>query len=148
MTTTYKRQILMKLLEELHPGVPIWCDTTYASIQMHDIGEPIPLILNAAFTEKIRIHTQARLKPESAIQEKYLQHLLNYNLMLLRRERNQRLFLSDVYTLSDFPHASTELKAAWLTYRQALRDITKTNPTPMVDDKDNLIGIEWPTKPT
>lgn len=148
MAAIYKREVLLKVLAHFHPGVPINCTTTYASIQMLDLGEPIQLFPDAAFTEKIRANTQGRLVPESAIQEKYQQYFLDYNLALLRRERNIRIYQTDVYGLADFPFASPEIKAAWLAYRQALRDITITNPTPMVDDKDNLIGIVWPTKPS
>lgn len=152
MAATYKHEVLLKILVELHPGKAISCKTTYDSIQLYDIADgAIPFVPDMAFIEKIKTNTQACLVPESVIQEKYTQYLLDYNLeynlRLLRSERNQRLYQTDIYTLPDFPHASAEIKAAWFAYRQALRDITITNPAPMVDEKDKLIGIEWPTKP-
>ena len=122
----YKRLVLYSILTDLYPDTPISCGTTYASISI-SIDEP--------------------LVQEMTIQEKYPHYLLKHNLMLLRRERNQRLPSTDIYALPDYPHASAELKQEWLAYRQALRDMTKTNPMPVIDDDDNLIGIVWPSRP-
>ena len=59
---------------------------------------------------------------------------------MIRTIRNQLISASD---WTQFPDAqanlSTEQKAAWATYRQALRDITET----YVDPKD----VVWPEKP-
>lgn len=123
----YKRQVLFNMLTDLYPGTPIACGTTYSSIILY--------------------YTQEPLVPELTIQEKYTQYVLQYNLTLLRRARDQRLVPTDIYILADFPHKDDTIKQAWLTYRQALRDITETNPTPMVDDDDKLIGVVWPTAP-
>ena len=123
----YKRQVLFNLLTDLYPGTPIACGTSYASIILYYTTQP--------------------LVPELTIQEKYPQYVLQYNLTLLRRARDPKLSGTDIYVLADFPHKNDTIKQAWLTYRQSLRDITKTNPTPIVDDDDNLIGIVWPTAP-
>ena len=56
---------------------------------------------------------------------------------LLREERNRRIALSDWMANSD-----VTMTDAWKTYRQALRDITKTTPA-----DDALSNITWPTKP-
>lgn len=56
------------------------------------------------------------------------------NLRLLRVERNKRLVNTDHYGLSD-----QTMTDAMSTYRQALRDITKTY--------SNLDDVVWPTKP-
>ena len=53
----------------------------------------------------------------------------------LRAERNQLLTASDWTQISD----STADKAAWATYRQALRDITKQAGFPWI--------VEWPVQP-
>ena len=56
-----------------------------------------------------------------------------------RRKRNNLLKQSDIYMLPDFP--ITELKRQeWVTYRQALRDITQQEGYP-----NNLV---WPNKPS
>lgn len=53
--------------------------------------------------------------------------------------RNSYLEASDKYMLPDWPHATEEDKAAWVSYRQALRDLTAVEGFPYVD---------FPTPPT
>ena len=55
----------------------------------------------------------------------------------LRDQRNQLLAETDWMGNSD-----VTMSADWKTYRQALRDITKTTPA-----DDTLSNITWPTKP-
>ena len=55
----------------------------------------------------------------------------------LRMQRNQLLAETDWMGNSD-----VTMSADWKTYRQALRDITKTTPA-----DDALSNITWPTKP-
>ena len=148
MTTSYKNSVLQEILADVHPGIPISSDKTYESILMLDIGEPIPCKMDAAFKQRLKDHTAAKLVPEETIQDKYADFTLAHNLVILRSERYTRLVASDVYSLPDFPHADEAARQAWLDYRQALRNITTTYPTPVTDDDDNLIGIVWPVKPT
>ena len=56
---------------------------------------------------------------------------------LLRNQRNQILAQTDWMGNSD-----VTMSDAWKTYRQALRDITKTTPA-----DDALSNITWPKKP-
>ena len=56
----------------------------------------------------------------------------------LRTQRNKLLAETDWMGNSD-----TTMSTAWKTYRQALRDITKTTPA-----DDALSNITWPTKPS
>ena len=144
----YKNSVLQEILADVHPGIPIVSDKTYASILMQDIGVPIPCKMDAAFLQRLKDHTAARLVPEETIQDKYADFTLAHDLVILRNERNSRLQSSDIYGLADFPFSSDAVKKAWLDYRQSLRDITTTYPTPVTDDDDNLIGIDWPVKPT
>ena len=148
MTTSYKNSVLQEILADVHPGIPISSDKTYESILMLDIGEPIPCVMDAAFRQRLKDHTAAKLVPEETIQDKYADFTLAHNLVVLRSERYTRLVASDVYALPDFPHADEAARQAWLDYRVALRDITTTYPTPVTDDDDKLIGIDWPVKPT
>jgi hypothetical protein len=62
------------------------------------------------------------------------------------KQRDQKLRDSDCYALPDFPHATEEIKQAWVDYRQALRDFTIT-ATPTVNQQ-NTIEVEWPAKPS
>ena len=55
----------------------------------------------------------------------------------LRDQRNRLLAETDWMGNSD-----VTMSADWKTYRQALRDITKTTPA-----DDTLSNITWPTKP-
>ena len=55
----------------------------------------------------------------------------------LRDQRNRLLAETDWMGNSD-----VTMSADWKTYRQALRDITKTTPA-----DDQLSNITWPTKP-
>lgn len=58
----------------------------------------------------------------------------------VRKERNRRLVASDWSQLPDAQAAmSDERKAAWVTYRQALRDITITSADP--------VDVVWPVQP-
>jgi len=57
----------------------------------------------------------------------------------LREERNKRIAQTDYLFTSDYPHATEEVKQAWLDYRQALRDLP-ANTT----DPENPV---WPTAP-
>ena len=65
----------------------------------------------------------------------------------LREERDQRLAKCDYIFVTDYPHASAEVKAAWATYRQALRDLP-TTVTPTLNRRGELGGFEWPAAPT
>jgi len=58
-----------------------------------------------------------------------------------RMIRNMLLRETDVYTVSDYPHADDAAKAAWLTYRQELRDL------PAHANWSDLQDEDWPTAP-
>ena len=64
----------------------------------------------------------------------------------LRDYRNFVLTYTDKYSLSDFPHSSEEIRQEWITFRQQLRDLTKTQ-SPSIDNEGNLVGVTWPTYP-
>ena len=57
----------------------------------------------------------------------------------LREERNKRIAQTDYLAIPDYPHATEEVKQAWLDYRQALRDLP-ANTT----DPENPV---WPLAP-
>ena len=74
----------------------------------------------------------------SAVATKEAELLANYNLEILRYERNLLLAETDWWAMSD----TATITDAQKTYRQSLRDITKTYKS-MDDD-----GFSWPTKPS
>lgn len=59
----------------------------------------------------------------------------------VRLMRNKLLSVCDWTQVSDSP-LSADMKNAWATYRQELRDITNN-----LDDITNLENVPWPTKP-
>tara|TARA_Y100000389_G_scaffold118657_1_gene115824 strand:+ start:2567 stop:2935 length:369 start_codon:yes stop_codon:yes gene_type:complete len=65
----------------------------------------------------------------------------------LREERDKKLFDTDYRIVADFPYPSEEVKQAWITYRQALRDLP-TTATPELDSNGQLTNITWPTPPS
>ena len=58
----------------------------------------------------------------------------------IRIERNTLLCMSDKYILDDWPHASPDIKTAWVEYRRALRDMVT-----IAADPENP---KWPTQPS
>lgn len=68
-------------------------------------------------------------------------------LRLLREERDKLLLETDKYSINDWPHPSEEVKQAWITYRQALRDLP-TISTPQLDENGKLTNVTWPTPPS
>jgi hypothetical protein len=55
----------------------------------------------------------------------------------VREQRNRKLYACDWTQLSDAP-LSAEVKAEWVTYRQALRDVTQ---------QADPFAIVWPVEP-
>ena len=87
-------------------------------------------------------------KPTLAECEAAWQEIINEApIKLLRAERNNKLFETDIYAIPDFGHPSEEVKQAWITYRQALRDLP-TTATPQLDENGELTNITWPTPPS
>jgi hypothetical protein len=125
--SSYKRPILLNILQDLYPDIQSNCDTTYASIIFA---------------------TPQQLVPEQTIIDLYPSYVQKYNLGILRRERQNRLVPTDYCGLADYPFPNAEKKQAWLTYRQELRTITDRYPNPEVDENDKLIGVTWPVKPS
>ena len=67
---------------------------------------------------------------------------------ILREERDNKLLETDKYTsIPDWPHPSEEVKQAWITYRQELRDLPAT-ATPQLDENGNLTNVSWSTPPS
>ena len=88
------------------------------------------------------------LKPTDAeIEAKRIELQNELPMKKLRKERNIKLSQCDIYGLSDFPFANDTIKQAWITYRQALRNLP-TTATPQLDENGNLTNIIWPTPPS
>jgi hypothetical protein len=64
-------------------------------------------------------------------------------LRLLRLERDVRIAKTDWRATVDYPGTDQE---AWLTYRQALRDLPAT-AEPELDENGMLTNVTWPEEP-
>lgn len=67
---------------------------------------------------------------------------------LLREERNRRLVKTDIYALPDYPHPNEDTRVAWLSYRQALRELP-SNASPTLNERYELDmeSVTWPRSP-
>jgi hypothetical protein len=89
------------------------------------------------------LSTNKRQPSEEEIQLKIAELEEAEPMRLLRSERDQLIATTDWRATVDYPGSD---QAAWLTYRQALRDLP-ANSTPSLDDNGQLTGVTWPTPP-
>ena len=87
-------------------------------------------------------------KPTKPQLDSYLSSVETEEMVVFRQMRNQKLLESD-WTRMDDCGISTSKKAEWATYRQELRDITKT-VTPVFITRGIIdeSKFSWPTKPS
>ena len=87
-------------------------------------------------------------KPTKSQLDSYLSSVESEEMLVFRQMRNQKLLESD-WTRIDDCGISTSKKAEWATYRQELRDITKT-VTPVFITRGIIdeSKFSWPTKPS
>lgn len=83
-------------------------------------------------------------KDPTSVDESYKAMLENGAFLLLREERDRLLAETDWTQNRDVTLSND---ADWKTYRQALRDITKT-AKPSVNEVMQLTDVTWPTAPT
>ena len=77
------------------------------------------------------------------VEQKYKELQAAEPMRLLREKRDQLIATTDWRATVDYPGSD---QAAWLTYRQALRDLP-ANSTPSLDENGQLTGVTWPTPP-
>jgi len=63
----------------------------------------------------------------------------------LRLERNIKLTKTD-HLMVSFPYPSEDIRAAWVTYRQNLRNMLITSPPSFDEEMENFV-VTWPTAP-
>lgn len=81
---------------------------------------------------------------QQQINNKYDEIKTHFGLYKLREQRNRLLAESDWIMLRD---VKLENIGEWETYRQALRDLPKTQTNLETDEIGNLLNVEYPTKP-
>ena len=72
---------------------------------------------------------------------------MNVELRIFRAVRNKKLLDSDWTQAPDSPLSDTK-KKEWATYRQALRDLTKTTTPKFLSNSPKLDESDFPTKPS
>ena len=120
-------QHLSQCLINLTPNAQWVCGNTYNSIiwRSPDITKPT---YDEIVTEEARI-------------------IQNLPMDTLRIKRNELLELSDIYGLVDFQFSSDAKKQEWMSYRQALRDITSTS-VPQLNNHGEITNVVFPTMPS
>ena len=121
LTTIKLTKILLKLNADF-----VSCSDTYESIDWKENASNIP--------------TESEINAEILA----IESEISFN--VLRKERDRLLDKTDKYIIPDFAHPSEEVKQAWITYRQELRDLPAT-ATPQLDENGNLTNVTWPTPP-
>ena len=89
--------------------------------------------------EFIELEDGVEKPPKDEFNDKVSNFMKTISALTLRKRRNRFLDETDKYMTIDYPHASDEVRQAWLDYRQALRDL----PANTEDPKDP----EWPAVP-
>jgi len=91
----------------------------------------------------------SQTKPtEKAINDKITELDAEEPMRLMRIERNRRLAECD-WVVTQATETGTTQSDAWKTYRQALRDLTKTaEPTLTSGFSLKMSSVNWPTQPS
>ena len=99
--------------------------------------------------ERLVWQDESQTKPtEDEVNTKVTELVNAYPMRLLREERDRLIGQSD-WRIVKAKETSTNIPAAWKTYRQALRDLPASS-TPKLDSDDNLdmSSVTWPTPPS
>ena len=120
---------LMQAIQELRPGAQCRIiGDTYNDITWDDKNQTIPT--------------------EDEVDKKLKELQEGEPMALLRKERNILLAQTDWTQFTDSPLTETK-KSEWRSYRQELRDLTKSaNPKLDSDGYLDMTSITWPTKPS
>ncbi len=99
--------------------------------------------------ERLVWQDESQTKPtEDEVNTKVTELVNAYPMRLLREERDRLIGQSD-WIIVKAKETSTNIPAAWKTYRQALRDLPASS-TPKLNSEDNLdmSSVTWPTPPS
>ena len=113
---------------------------------LRELDPEIKLVRFGLTWESIELMDGYEKPPKDKFEKRFQELVDGIPHMKLRQERNERIRRTDFLMVSDFPFPSDTIRQAWITYRQALRDITATT-TPSLDENNQLV-VTWPTPPT
>lgn len=123
----------------------------YATFEYEIIELYPPVLDENGNTVKTREEVKAereedeRQQRDLAAAEELLENRTTF-FMQLKGRRNSILESTDKYTISDWPHASDEVRQAWITYRQSLRTMFD-NYQPFDPEQTDPSTIVFPTSP-
>ena len=98
--------------------------------------------------DRIEAHTLKSLSgkyTQEQYDDEYSKQITLETFRELRQERKLRLTSTDFLMTEDYPFPSPEIRQAWKTYRQALRNLPVTSPASY--DENGLLVVTWPTPP-
>lgn len=113
-----------------YPGISFSCGNTYDSINFttNEDGTPATKPSREEFDSRYSFYCSSG----RAFQK-------------LRKERDTKLKKTDFLATQDFPFPSNEIRTAWHTYRQQLRDLPISH-TAHLNSDDELV-VDWPKPP-
>jgi hypothetical protein len=112
---------------------------------LRELDPELQLVRYGLTWESIEVKDGYEKPPKDKFEKRFQELVDGIPLRELRQERNWRIGRTDFLMVSDFPFPSDTIRQAWITYRQALRDITATT-TPSFDENGQLV-VTWPTAP-
>jgi hypothetical protein len=112
---------------------------------LRELDPELQLVRYGLTWESIEVKDGYEKPPKDKFEKRFQELVDGIPLRELRQERNWRIGRTDFLMVSDFPFPSDTIRQAWITYRQALRDITATT-TPSLDENGQLV-VTWPTPP-
>jgi hypothetical protein len=112
---------------------------------LRELDPELQLVRYGLTWESIEVKDGYEKPPKDKFEKRFQELVDGIPLRELRQERNWRIGRTDFLMVSDFPFPSDTIRQAWITYRQALRDITATT-TPSLDENGQLV-VTWPTAP-
>ena len=108
--------------------------------------DTVPPSFNSGNTYESIIFPEGYEKPsKDDFETKLREYCAAKPLRELRQQRNRRLTSTDFLMTEDYPFPSPEIRQAWKTYRQALRNLPVTSPPSY--DENGLLVVTWPTPP-
>ena len=106
------------------------------------------VLQGSTYSDILWLDKDQTIPTEDDVNAKVTELVNAYPMKLLREERDRLIGQSD-WRITKAKETSTNIPAAWKTYRQALRDLPASS-TPKLDSNDNLdmSSVTWPTPPS
>jgi hypothetical protein len=112
---------------------------------LRELDPELQLVRYGLTWESIEVKDGYEKPPKDKFEKRFQELVDGIPLRELRQERNWRIGRTDFLMVSDFPFPSDTIRQAWITYRQALRDITATTSRDL--NENGQLVVTWPTAP-